>query len=267
MTRLRQPSATVLALGLGGLLSWLTPAKAMDFEAAKKEAARNIETKAGNAYMDKIAKRVGTYLAAAMDICGPNYPDTEEPGLIAFVVAADGHVTQKMASPGKPFTQCVLSHLPDNISLPRPPRDGWPVVTGVQNQHHQVASMTKGGGASAKDILTQYDNAIAPYVAEGRATYPAAKKRFLAGLPAGDKLLVRIRLRQGNKVEESFVNVIRITGGKITGLVNGVEIVNNYKAGQQITIPESEIKDWVIQHQNGSQEGNAVGKFLNQNKR
>jgi hypothetical protein len=31
--------------------------------------------------------------------------------------------------------------------------------------------------------LAEYDRTIAPYVAQARATYPAAKRRFLAGLP------------------------------------------------------------------------------------
>jgi uncharacterized protein YegJ (DUF2314 family) len=250
--------------GLAAAFMTLSSARAMDFETATKEAARNIETKAGSDYMGKVAEIIGKNLASAMDVCGPKYSDTSEPGLIAFIVGADGRVTQTMASPGKPFVQCVLSHLPPNISLPRPPRDGWPVAAGVENHYHQVA---KSAGASAKDVLGQYDNAIAPYVAEGRATYPAAKKRFLAGLPGGNKFIVRIRLKQGKKIEESFVEVTSIKDGQVTGIINSVDIVTNYRKGQQITVPESEIKDWLIQHRDGSLEGNAVGRFLNQNRR
>ena len=90
---------------------------------------------------------------------------------------------------------------------------------------------------------------------------------FFPGLPQGNRLLVRVRLRQANKVEEIFVDVTSIKNGTITGNINSLDILTNYKKGQSITIPESEIKDWLIQYPNGSQEGNVVGKFLNQQKR
>jgi hypothetical protein len=241
---------------------------AVDFETAKKEAGRLNETEEGAVYMDKCQDVLHKYLTSGMDACGKKYPDTKEPALIALIVAADGHVTQKMSSPGIAYGECVMSHFPANLSLPRPPRDGWPVVVGVENRHHAVAAKkAAGGGTSPKEILEGYDDAIAPYVAKGRATWPGAKKRFLAGLPAGYKLLVRVRLRQGNKVEESFVEVRSIKSGSITGNVDSIDILTNYRKGQGITIPEGEIKDWVIQYPNGSQEGNVVGRFLNQNRR
>jgi hypothetical protein len=249
---------------------------AVDFETAKKEAGRLNETKEGATYMDKCQDVLHKYISSGMDACGAKYPDTKEPALIALMVAADGHVIQKMSSPGIAFGECVMSHFPSDLSLPRPPHDAWPVVVGVENRHHEVAA---GGGTSSKEILTAYDDAIAPYVAKGRETWPGAKKRFLAGNrplgwqnPHGGSepgfwLLVRVRLRQANKVEEIFVNVTSIKNGTITGNINSIDILTNYKAGQSITIPESEIKDWVIKYPNGSQEGNVVGKFLNEQKR
>jgi uncharacterized protein YegJ (DUF2314 family) len=233
---------------------------AVDFETAKKEAGRLNETNEGAAYMDKCQDFLHKYISSGMDACGARYPDTKEPALIALIVAADGHVTQKMSSPGIAYGECVMSHFPASLSLPRPPHDAWPVVIGVENRHHEVAAKkAAGGGTSSKEILAE---AIAPYVAKGRATWPEAKKRFLTGLPTGISLLVRVRLRQGNKVEESFVEVTSIKGGNITGNINSMDILTNYKTGQRITIPESEIEDWLIQYPNGSQEGNVVGKFL-----
>jgi hypothetical protein len=253
----------VLAVGL----SFLPGLFAVDFETAKKEAGRNNETKEGAAYMDKCQDVLHTYLTSGMDACGAKYPDTKEPALIALIVAADGHVTQRMSSPGVAYGECVMSHFPANLSLPRPPRDAWPVVVGVENRHHEVAAKkATGGGTSPKEILAAYDDAIAPYVAKGRATYPAAKKRFLSGLPPGNRLLVRVRLRQRNKVEECFVEVTSIKDETITGNINSIDILTSYKKGQRITILEGEIKDWLIQYPNGAQEGNVVGKFLNQNK-
>ncbi len=241
---------------------------AVDFETAKKECSRLNETKEGAVYMDKCQDFLHKYVSSGMDACGAKYPDTKEPALIALIVAADGHVTQKMSSPGIAFGECVLSHFPAGLLLPRPPHDAWPVVIGMENRHHEVAAKkAAGGGTSSKETLAE---AIAPYVAKGRATWPEAKKRFLAGFPPGSsyigggatKLLVRVRLRQGNKVEETFLEVTSIKGGNISGNINSMDILTNYKTGQSITIPESEIEDWLIQYPNGSQEGNVVGNFL-----
>jgi len=252
----------------GLVIVFCASAFALDFETVKRDAGHRNETAEGAAYMDKCQDVLHKYLTAGMGACGEKYPDTKEPALIAFMVAADGHVTQRMSSPGIAYGECVLSHFPADLSLPRPPRDGWPVVVGVENRHHAVAAKkAAGGGNSPKEILAGYDDAIAPYVEKGRATYPAAKKRFLAGLPAGYKFLVRVRLRQGNKVEESFVEVRSIRNGTIAGNIDSIDILTNYRRGQGITIPESEIKDWVIQYPSGAQEGNVVGKFLNQTRR
>src|SRR4051812_40680329 len=118
------------------LATWAvtSPASAADFQTVAKQAARNNETTDGTAYMDKCAELVGKQMATAMDVCGASFPDSDEPVLIAFVVARDGQVSQRMASP-KPFAQCVLSHLPDKITLPRPPRDDWAIAVGVENHH------------------------------------------------------------------------------------------------------------------------------------
>ena len=38
--------------------------------------------------------------------------------------------------------------------------------------------------------------------------------------------------------------------------------VRDYKTGQQITFPETEVDDWMILRPDGSEEGNFVGKFM-----
>ena len=138
-------------------------------------------------------------------------------------------------------------------------------MVGVQNRYHAQGS---GGGAPASQAtLLAYDEGIAPYVAKGRATYPAAKARFLKGLPAGNRFMVRIRLTQKpNKVEEAFLEVSAIQNGNVSGTLNRVDILTNYHHGQKITVPESEVKDWLIQRPDGTQEGNVVGKYLKQHK-
>jgi uncharacterized protein YegJ (DUF2314 family) len=104
-----------------------------------------------------------------------------------------------------------------------------------------------------------------PYIAKGRATYPAAKKRYLAGLPRGNTFTVRKHLADpgGQRNEEVFVYVDSIKGGKVYGrIASELEAVRSYRKGQRISFPESEVLDWTIIHPDGSEEGNYVGKFI-----
>jgi uncharacterized protein YegJ (DUF2314 family) len=113
------------------------------------------------------------------------------------------------------------------------------------------------------------DRAIAPYVAKARATYPAARKRFLAGLPPNHRFSVWIRLDQADKKsrefrhEEVFVAVDAIKNGQIYGRINNkILLLTNYRLGERIQFPESRVKNWLILRPDGTEEGNYVGKFL-----
>jgi hypothetical protein len=109
------------------------------------------------------------------------------------------------------------------------------------------------------------DRAVAPYVAKARATYPAAKKRFLAGLPPKYLFSLTTKLwdRSHTKFEVVFVVVAKISGGKVTGhLASHTKQLVGYDFGDQITFPESQVMDWTIVHPDGTEEGNVVGKFL-----
>jgi uncharacterized protein YegJ (DUF2314 family) len=104
-----------------------------------------------------------------------------------------------------------------------------------------------------------------PCIEKGRATYPAAKKRFLAGLPRGYAFQVRKRLRDAASAdfEEVFVHVDAIKESVVHGhILNKVEAVHSFHQGQQISFPESEVLDWTIVHPDGQEEGNYVGKFI-----
>jgi hypothetical protein len=111
--------------------------------------------------------------------------------------------------------------------------------------------------------MVDYNKSIAPYIAKARATYPAAKARFLAGLPPGYSFSVRVRLFDPNgQREDSFITVKKISGREITGVLGTVDMLHSYKTGQMITVKESDIDNWVIVRPDGGEEGNYVGKFL-----
>jgi uncharacterized protein YegJ (DUF2314 family) len=141
-----------------------------------------------------------------------------------------------------------------------------------------TASALAGAAALAADrpntsppvTAAELDKLAAPYVAQARATYPAAKKRFLAGLPRGYTFLVMFRFHEIRKRggttyggEDMLVEVQSIKNGRVYGrLANKPEVMKSIKRGDSVSRPESEIKNWIIEHPDGSEEGNAVGKNL-----
>lgn len=113
------------------------------------------------------------------------------------------------------------------------------------------------------------EEAIAPYVAKARATYPAAKKRFLAGLPPNYLFTVWLPFDETDKKskefrrEHVFVRVEKISGGKVYGRINNKTLsLKNLHFGDRVQFPESRIQNWCIVRPDGSEEGNYVGNFL-----
>ena len=112
--------------------------------------------------------------------------------------------------------------------------------------------------------MRAFEAAIAPYIAEAKASYPSAKSKFLAGLPSGQSFFVTTRLYDGSGVfEQVFIAVNSIDNGSISGKIwSEIGRVSGYKLGDNHTLSESDILDWLITHPDGSEEGNFVGKFL-----
>ena len=114
------------------------------------------------------------------------------------------------------------------------------------------------------EFTERLEVAMQPYVESARATYPAARDRFLRGLPAGYVLYVTTRLRdpQG-RWEQVFVRVDSITSGQIRGrIASSVRLIAGYRWQQPYDLPETDIVDWTIVDPLGGEEGNVVGKFL-----
>src|SRR5437763_13830640 len=60
------------------------------------------------------------------------------------------------------------------------------------------APQDQPGQIKGNTEVDEFRAAIAPYVEKGRKTYPEAKKRYLAGLPAGQHFFVVTNLRDGS---------------------------------------------------------------------
>ena len=127
---------------------------------------------------------------------------------------------------------------------------------------HPPERLVEGHGDKAAQAL---DRALKPITAKAKATFPQAKKRFLAGLPAGEKFYVLTRLYgdHGARTEDVYVVVREIAGGEIRGVIDSdVLLVKAYRKGQLLAFPEARLIDWSILHTTGVEEGNLVGKYF-----
>ena len=166
-----------------------------EFDAAMKQVNRDAATPAGQKYARTFALKYFAAVAGdAMQGC-LSRPDTVEPAIIIFVVSADGKVIRILSTPGIKYGECVVAKLRQPIVLPRPPHNNFAFAFGIANHSHaeKKAPVDKPIRAEG-DAAVAYDKAIAPYVAKAKRTYPAAKKRYLAGLPPGWRFCVSYRL-------------------------------------------------------------------------
>lgn len=126
------------------------------------------------------------------------------------------------------------------------------------------APVDRPKSVNASCLLDAMHQAMAPYVAQARASYPAARERFRAGLPPGHTFFVTTRLHDaGGREEQVFVVVDSITNGTIAGrIASQINTVRGFRYGQAYTLPEEALVDWMVSRPDGSEEGNVVGKFL-----
>jgi uncharacterized protein YegJ (DUF2314 family) len=119
--------------------------------------------------------------------------------------------------------------------------------------------------ASTRAEREKLEREIAPYIQQAKKSYPDAKKRYLAGLPRGHRFAVVTKLHSPGGEEAVFVTVTGIKGDQVTGHIDSdVRGVVGYKAGDSYTLSERDIADWVIVRPDGSEEGNLIGKFLDE---
>ncbi|HET9957198.1 MAG TPA: hypothetical protein VFQ61_22025 [Polyangiaceae bacterium] len=119
-------------------------------------------------------------------------------------------------------------------------------------------------GDSPDEMFAQWQKLIAPHSREALASYPAAKERYLRGLPPGENFFVTTILRdEQHRFEQVFVLVDRIERGKVTGrIASDILTVAGHRRGGTLTFEETEVVDWLIAKPDGSEEGNFVGKYL-----
>lgn len=112
--------------------------------------------------------------------------------------------------------------------------------------------------------LACFDSLIAPYVAKGKAGYPAAKARFVAGLPPRHLFYVTIRFKDAEGHQEiGFIKVARMAGDTVFGnLASTLTVVRGVPPNALWRVQDQSVLDWLISRPDGTEEGNVVGTFL-----
>jgi hypothetical protein len=108
------------------------------------------------------------------------------------------------------------------------------------------------------------DPRLPPLVDQARQSYPEARKKFAAGLPRGDKFLVRVELKDAAGAGEIAVLRVRtIIDGVIKGQVYvPPKSLAGFAFGQPSDVKEGEILDWIIAKGDGTEEGDFMGHLL-----
>jgi hypothetical protein len=250
------------------------------------EAQRKFSTDAGHDYVMKFIKSVGKPITEALQTCGEAEFPSDATDDLVFTVSSEGQIEMLFQNTTDPYGQCIAKHLHLPKIVAKPPGKSWPIqihlVNGprpTQGTDQPYATLSLPDKQSAaighppdvplksegQEAIDAFNKAVKPYIAKGRASYPGAKKRFLAGLRKGEKFEVMYRLTEANppRTESVFVYVDSIKDGVIHGrIASELQVITSHRQWDKISFPESDILDWTIEHADGTEEGNAVGKFI-----
>ena len=90
------------------------------------------------------------------------------------------------------------------------------------------------------------------------------KPRFIAGLPPGERLMVKAPFTtQAAGREWMWIGVSRWQGPRIHGVLENDPVhLRDLKAGAHVDVPEDEILDYLLFRSDGTSEGNETGKLM-----
>ena len=118
--------------------------------------------------------------------------------------------------------------------------------------------------AGVRPALVREDQALADPLREALRTLPQAKKKFLAGLPAGDQFLLSVRVAATDtSFRQASARVMGWHGSTVQALLlPGAADSAGPKEPIPVSFPETAVVDWTLLRASGREEGNYVGKFL-----
>ncbi len=114
-----------------------------------------------------------------------------------------------------------------------------------------------------RPALARDETAFAAPIREAQRTLPQAKKRFQAGLPQGDQLLVMVRVMASDtSFRPASARVLGWRGNMVQALLLPEE-ANTASPAEPLPVsfPEAAVVDWTLLRAGGREEGNYVGRY------
>jgi uncharacterized protein YegJ (DUF2314 family) len=128
-----------------------------------------------------------------------------------------------------------------------------------------VALMCAGCGKSTDDqvmLVGDEDKAMNAAMAHAQSTVGEFLARFENPQPTDSDFSVKKPVQDGTQVEHFWLSDISYANGVFTGLIgNDPEMVGNVLFGQQVTVGDREISDWMY-FDNGKMVGNFTLRVL-----
>ena len=98
-----------------------------------KHAEERSDTRIGHDYAERFVRATRHAFIDAMRTCAGADTNPSDILDLAFVVTADGRIKRSFIVSTNSFGGCVGEHLRLPESVPKPPRDGWPMWIRVVN--------------------------------------------------------------------------------------------------------------------------------------
>ena len=129
-----------------------------------------------------------------------------------------------------------------------------------------AATIGRGASEARIDSAIEFQPGIAPIVAQSRESFAEAAVRFSQGLPTKAVLHVAVRLVDAfDRPELAWIHVLEIDkqSSTIQGRISSdVHAWTGWSRKDHITCHTTDVIGWKIVHADGTEEGNALGKFL-----
>ncbi|MDQ2769957.1 MAG: hypothetical protein M3Y54_05590 [Bacteroidota bacterium] len=116
--------------------------------------------------------------------------------------------------------------------------------------------------AGIRPALVRDEAALADPVREALRTLPQARKKFLAGLPAGDQFLLSVRVADTDtSFRQASARVLGWNGKTVQALLLPPPDSVTPVEPMPVSFPETAVVDWTLLRASGREEGNYVGRY------
>jgi uncharacterized protein YegJ (DUF2314 family) len=141
---------------------------------------------------------------------------------------------------------------------------GFDEYSGADIHAKQEAMLSSFFGSEDSTRYVDHSEELLAASDAARTHLPELRARFNKGLAPGDYILLKAPFKtDGGGKEWMWVEVSKWNGVSIEGILNNdPDKVSGLRAGQEVSIQESEVFDYIVRHTDGTSEGNTTGKII-----